>query len=54
MPIDSIYRKVLDTADRFGADNPQQLKQLNYFLEKYYEQDVSAGLLKIFMSHGTN
>ena len=45
-----IRRKLVDSADRFGSSNPQQLKQLRFSLERTDAKEVFFGLLETLRS----
>jgi len=44
----TIIEKIKVAADRFGSNNPQQLKQLTLICEKSPEEEVFFGLLSFF------
>ena len=46
---EDIYAKVIISADRFGGNNFQQVKQLIFWLSKCKPQEVFEGLFKIFL-----
>ena len=45
---EEITHKVIESADRFGGANPQQLKQLAFVLAKYADAHVFEGLMAVF------
>lgn len=49
MTRDEILTAVVQSADRFGADNPQQLAFLRSRLSRCASAEVSAGLLAVFV-----
>jgi hypothetical protein len=44
----AIIEKIADAADRFGANNPQQLKQLSFACEKSQDRELFFGLFSFF------
>lgn len=50
MDRDAICRRVVETAERFGAGNPQETKLLMAELGKCEAREVLAGLLLVFSS----
>jgi len=48
MDREDIYRRLVETAERYGAGNPQQLKLLRSELEKSHPDEVLAGVLLVF------
>jgi len=48
MDREDIYRRLIETAERFGAGNPQQLKLLRSEFEKSRPAELLAGILLVF------
>jgi hypothetical protein len=48
MDREDIYRRVLEIAERFGPDRPQEVKLLSSQLTKCLPVEVLAGLLLVF------
>jgi len=46
----TIIEKIRESADRFGTDNPQQIKQLTFACEKSSDSELFFGLFSFFFN----
>jgi len=51
---DKIFQSVTESADKYGAHNPQQEKQLLFVLKKCEGQEIYRGLINVFLEKHNN